>query len=67
MWGLADVPRYRAKKIRAPSLEGAMLNVECTVVATQLLGVPPSAPAKQSGRGTASSCPRIYSDGGPKE
>ena len=35
---LAPFPTYEAKHIRAPMIEGALLNVECRVIATQPLG-----------------------------
>ena len=37
-WTLAPFPTYEAKHIHAPMIEGALLNVECRVIATQPLG-----------------------------
>jgi flavin reductase (DIM6/NTAB) family NADH-FMN oxidoreductase RutF len=36
-WTLADFPTYPAKKIGAPMIDGAALNVECRVIATHKL------------------------------
>jgi flavin reductase (DIM6/NTAB) family NADH-FMN oxidoreductase RutF len=37
-WQLADFPRYPARKIGAPMIEGCTLNVECELVGTHPLG-----------------------------
>jgi flavin reductase (DIM6/NTAB) family NADH-FMN oxidoreductase RutF len=37
-WSMASFPTYEAKFIRAPMIEGSLLNVECRVISTQPLG-----------------------------
>ncbi len=37
-WSMADFHCYPAKKIAAPMIDGAVVNVECRVVATHRLG-----------------------------
>src|SRR5438477_125172 len=37
-WELADFPTYVAKKIRAPMIEGCVVNAECRLISTQPLG-----------------------------
>jgi flavin reductase (DIM6/NTAB) family NADH-FMN oxidoreductase RutF len=37
-WQLADFDLYAAKKIRAPMIDGALINVECRIVGKHQLG-----------------------------
>jgi flavin reductase (DIM6/NTAB) family NADH-FMN oxidoreductase RutF len=37
-WSLADFPIYPAQKIKAPMIDGALINVECRIVAKHELG-----------------------------
>ncbi len=37
-WSLADFPTYPAKKIGAPMIDGAVVNVECRIVGKHALG-----------------------------
>ena len=37
-WELADFPTYPARKISAPMIEGAVVNIECRIVGTHTLG-----------------------------
>ena len=37
-WELTDFPTYAAKTIRAPMIEGCVVNAECKLIATQPLG-----------------------------
>lgn len=62
-WELADFPRYPAKTIGAPMIDGCMLNVECRVVGQHDLGHTVFIGQATWARYTPAGSPLLYHDG----